>query len=132
MKTECYCGALRLAARKTTAIYDEALAPAKINVAQFSLLRRIERLGPISFTALGRLSGLDRSTVGRNGKVLERGGLIEAAEGDDAREACVVLTPAGRLAFQAALPLWRQAQQKIEATIGPDAASHLRSLLEEL
>lgn len=115
-----------------TAIYDEALAPAKINVAQFSLLRRIDRQTPISLTELGRLSGLDRSTIGRNGKVLKRMGLIEEVEGDDGREACVALAPAGKRALQTALPLWRDAQQKIETAIGEDSAGQLRSLLANL
>ncbi len=38
MKTPCYCAALRVAARKTTALYDEELAAVGINLAQFSLL----------------------------------------------------------------------------------------------
>ena len=54
--TPCYCAALRIATRKTTAIYDEALAPAGIGLAQFSLLRKIERGGRLSLSELGRLA----------------------------------------------------------------------------
>ena len=46
MASVCYCSSLRAAARKTTALYDAALAPVGINVAQFGLLRRIERAQP--------------------------------------------------------------------------------------
>ena len=76
MQTLCYCAALRAAARKTTALYDEALEPAGIGVAQFSLMRRIERAGTVSLTELGRRAELDRSTVGRNVRVLARMGLV--------------------------------------------------------
>src|SRR5574337_549456 len=79
MKSPCYCSTLRAAARKATALYDEALAPAGVNVAQYGLLRRVERRGTVSLTELGRLSELDRSTVGRNARVLERLGLARLA-----------------------------------------------------
>ncbi len=72
MKTACYCAALREAARKTTALYDAALEPAGVTLAQFSLMRRIERAGAVSLSELGRMAELDRSTVGRNVKVLAR------------------------------------------------------------
>ena len=34
---------LRAASRKATALYDDAVAPVDLNIAQFSLLRKIER-----------------------------------------------------------------------------------------
>lgn len=129
--TDCYCAAMRLAARKLTTAYDEALAPTRINVAQFGLLRRIARLGPVSLTELGRRSGLDRSTVGRNVRVLQRQRLIADAPGEDEREACVVLAAAGKRALQAAEPLWRGVQVEFERKLGKDAAL-LRRLLAKL
>jgi hypothetical protein len=49
MSTElCICVAVRKASRRLTARYDEALEPAGINLAQFSLLRNIRRQGPVS------------------------------------------------------------------------------------
>ena len=91
MTTPCYCTLLRSAARKATAIYDDALAPAGITVAQFRLLRILERQGPVSLTELGRLAELDRSTIGRNLRLLERMGLVHLASGADQREAVVDL-----------------------------------------
>ena len=70
MKNECYCATIRDAARKVTAIYDAALAPVGVNAAQYRLLRSIERAAPLSLTELGRLTELDRSTIGRNVKLL--------------------------------------------------------------
>ena len=89
MKTPCYCLALRAAARKATALYDEALAPAGLNLAQYGLMRRIERAGAVSLTELGRMAELDRSTVGRNVKVLERLLLVRLSPAKDQREAAV-------------------------------------------
>ena len=93
MNTICYCAAVRTAARKTTALYDSILAPAGVTLAQYSLLRRIQRAGTVSLTKLGRLAELDRSTVGRNVKAMEELGFVRTASAADQREAAVRLTP---------------------------------------
>lgn len=132
MTTRCYCTLLRSAARKATAIYDDALASAGITVAQFRLLRILERQGPVSLTELGRLAELDRSTIGRNARLLERMGLVHLASGADQREAVVDLDAGGRQALETAAPLWDGAQARIEASLGADAEARLRSLLQAL
>ena len=132
MTTRCYCTLLRSAARKATAIYDDALAPAGITVAQLRLLRILERQGPVSLTELGRLAELDRSTIGRNARLLERMGLVHLASGADQREAVVDLDAGGRRALATAAPLWATAQARIEASLGADAEARLRSLLQAL
>ena len=129
MQTPCYCAALRAATRKTTALYDEALAPAGIGVAQFSLMRRIQGAGTAaSLTELARLAELDRSTVGRNVKVLERMGLLAETEAGDRRETTIMLTEAGREAVRRARPLWEEAQRRVEAALGEAGAASLRAL----
>ncbi len=132
MTTPCYCAALRAAARKTTVIYDEALAPAGIGLAQFSLLRKIERSGRLSLSELGRLASLDRSTVGRNVKVLRRMGLIEIGLGDDHREATVTLAEKGRAVLRIGAPLWDAAQRRVELALGDGGVDTLRVLLAAL
>ncbi len=132
MKPVCYCSSLRAAARKTTALYDSALAPVGINVAQFALLRRIERAQLVSLTELGRLADLDRSTVGRNARVLERLGLVRLASAEDQREAPVTLTAAGAGALRRASPLWEEAQRRIETKLGAAGARTLRTLAQSL
>ncbi len=128
MRTPCYCAAVRSAARKTTALYDAALAPAGVNIAQYSLLRKIERSGPVSLTELGRIAELDRSTVGRNVKVLERLRLVWLKSAEDQREAAVSLTAAGAEALRRGAPLWEEAQRQVEAALGSEAAERLRAL----
>ncbi len=128
MKTICYCAAVRAAARKTTALYDAALEPAGLTLAQYSLLRKIERAGTVSLTELGRLAELDRSTVGRNVKALEQLGLVRLASAKDRREAAVRLAPAGAGALRRAAPLWEEAQRRVEAALGAGGAEDLRTL----
>lgn len=129
----CYCVLLRRAARKTTAIYDDALASTGINIAQFSLLRRIARARCISLTELAREADLDRSTIGRNTKVLAKMHLIETKCGDDHREALIGLTASGEALLHQATPLWQTAQTEIEALFGGEPGGRqLQSLLTAL
>jgi DNA-binding MarR family transcriptional regulator len=114
----CHCTTLRKATRRVTAIYDAALEPVGINVGQFSLLRNIARRAPISLTDLGMVMVLDRSTIGRNTKVLERMGLVQTVSGQDNREALLVLTDTGRNTIDRATPLWETAQKNISDKLG--------------
>ncbi len=132
MKTTCYCAAMRSAARKTTALYDSILEPAGVTLAQYSLMRRIERAEPVSLTKLGQLAELDRSTVGRNVKALEELRLVRAASARDQREAAVRLTPAGKDALRRAAPLWEEAQRRVEAALGSSGAAQLQTLARNL
>ncbi len=125
----CYCHALRKATRRLNAAYDAALAPTGINVAQFSLLRTLARHGAQSLTGLGRRMELDRSTVGRNVKVVERLGLVQPASTTDQRQAAIELSPEGRRILASATPLWAGVQARIDTRLGPDRSA---TLLAEL
>jgi DNA-binding MarR family transcriptional regulator len=132
MSIDCYCTVLRSATRRMAAFYDEAMAPLGINIAQFSLLRSIARLEPVILTELGRRTELDRSTIGRNVRVLERMGLAKLGSGKDRREATVTLTEAGRGVLQEAAPLWEAAQAALEARMGVKATQELREILNRI
>ena len=133
MSSQCYCALLRGAARKVTAMYDDALTPVGVTLAQFRLLRLIERApGPLSLTELGRVAELDRSTMGRNVRLLQRQDLVRIASGGDQREAAVRLEEAGRRALRDATPLWSDAQRRIETVLGTDTARQLQILLQSL
>jgi DNA-binding MarR family transcriptional regulator len=130
--TICYCVAVRTAARKTTALYDSLLEPAGVTLAQFSLLRKIRRMGTVSLTRLGLLTELDRSTIGRNVKALEKLRLVRLGPAEDQREAAVRLTPAGQRALLVGAPLWTEAQRRVEAALGVTGAAQLQTLANNL
>ena len=124
---------LRAATRRVGAVYDDVLAPLGINIAQYSLLRTIERRQPVSLTELGRSAELDRSTIGRNVRVLERAGLVETSRGaEDQREAVVTLAAAGVEVLDAAKPLWEEGQRKVEAQLGPVKVTALQDILRSI
>lgn len=76
--------------------------------------------------------GLDRSTLGRNLKVLEADGLVALAEGDDLRNRLVLLTELGVARVRDAEPAWEQAQTQLIDTLGEDQRDELVRLLKQL
>lgn len=132
MLTDCTCIALRAVARKVTALYDDALSPFGITIAQYGLLRRVGRAGASSLTELGRSAELDRSTVGRNVRLLQTMGLVDMTTGADQREASIRLSAQGQARLEAADGAYRGAQRTIEARIGAETAAALRALAASL
>lgn len=123
----CYCTQSRRIARALTDTYDQALAPSGLKVTQFSLLRMVARLGSPTIGALAGATGLDRSTLGRNLRVLQKDGWAALSTGDDERTRVITLTKAGTLAVQRALPLWEDAQAEVRAKLPPALLAALTS-----
>lgn len=96
----------------------------------FRLLRRIDAATSVSITELAEIVGLDRSTLGRNLRVLQKQSLVAIGSGADGRAREVALTETGRAKLQEALPLWRAAQRGFSEIVGPDALALLDRMIE--
>ena len=127
--TKCACTRVRRAARSLTDLYDEALRPVDLKITQFSVLRTIDRMGLVNISSLAAEMALDRSTLGRNLAVLKRQGLVGLSEGDDQRERTVVLTSRARRLLDRAVPLWEQAQERVDNLLGKQGVAALFGLL---
>ncbi len=126
----CHCQSLRQAARRVTAFYDAALAPLGLRVSQFSILARLHRHGPRGIQALAAELVMDRTTLGRNIRPLERDGLLCAvADPADRRARLLSVTPWGAELVAAAYPAWAAAQAGFEARFGAEPAARLQSAL---
>lgn len=130
--TTCLCIDLRSAANALTRAYDEALAPAGLTVTQLSQMNTIRTLGTPTLGALAEATGLDRSTLGRNVRLLERDGLVEISPGKDARTRTLRLTTKGEDAWKTASPLWYSTQKKFVERLGPKGHAALEALLASL
>lgn len=128
----CLAFNLRRADRLLTQIYDEALRPSGIRGTQFSLLVGLRAMEPATMSALSAQLGLDRTTLTRNLKLLEEAHLAASEPGEDARERRIVLTPKGHRALQAAFPLWKATQARIEKQLRPGGFSALLKDLSAL
>jgi DNA-binding MarR family transcriptional regulator len=123
LDTQCACNKLRRSARVITALYDEEMAGTGFTVAQFSLLRTLQRAGPCSLSAFAEATGHDRTTLNRTLRPLEQAGFITSCAGKDQRARIVCITDAARTAMRAAQPAWLAAQAKVDAALGADRAS---------
>lgn len=125
----CNCFAIRRAARHVSQLYDQHLAPSGLRTTQFSVLVRLARGGPLAIGKLAAAMTMDRTTMGRALRPLEREGLVEIGPGCDGRTRGLTLTEAGRARLKAAAPLWRDAQADFETRYGPAEAAALREAL---
>ena len=125
----CNCFAIRSAARHTTQLYDRHLAAAGLRTTQFSLLSTLARSGPLAIGELATRMAMDRTTMGRALRPLEREGLVAIAPGRDGRTRALVVTEAGRDRVRQARALWEAAQAEFEASYGAAEAAALRDAL---
>jgi len=129
----CNCLALRQAARHVTQIYDQFLAPSGLRATQYSILARLQRRGAMTINALAAELVMDRTTLGRNIRPMQRDGLIAVGPGKtDRRSREVRLTEFGAARCRAALKGWKEAQAGFEGAFGVGRARKLRALLHEV
>jgi DNA-binding MarR family transcriptional regulator len=127
--TGCLCLASRRAARAITREFDCALRSRGLRATQFTLLAALHLAGPRSIGELAELLSADRTTLTRNLAVAEQHGWVVTRPGrDDARAHIAAIAPKGSRALKAALPAWREVQQRLLGEIGPRAAESLRRL----
>ncbi len=132
MTNECICINLRRATQIVTQYYDALLAPSGLKLTQFSLLHQIRLREPVRISELARVTGLDRTTMGKNLQLIARSGLISLSPGEDRRERVAQLTSKGRQALNMAYPLWKNAQATMTAALGQEQFKTFMSLLSEL
>jgi DNA-binding MarR family transcriptional regulator len=125
----CSCFNLRKASRAVTQYFDHALEPAGIRATQFTLLASMASVKARTLTEMANTLVMDRTTLTRNLKPLQKLGLIETVEPRDRRSKAFALTEQGRDTLAKGVPLWQEAQQKIVDNLGPD---RFESLLREV
>ena len=123
------CATARMAARSLTRVYDQALQPAGIRTSQFSILARLFEEGPLPLTHLAGRLAMDRTTLARDLRPLERRGLVSVSVGADRRVRNAALTAAGRRLVDDVRPRWKRVQREVRAELGPD---HVARLMDEL
>ena len=129
----CNCLALRQAARHVTQIYDQFLAPSGLRATQYSILARLLRRGPMTINALAADLVMDRTTLGRNIRPLQRDGLVAVVPGkSDRRSKELRLTSAGAVRVRAARKGWDAAQARFEGAFGVKRARRMRALLHDV
>ena len=125
----CVAGRVLRAARLITRYYDDALRPAGLTITQFGLLHVIGRYEPDSISRVAELMNLDRTSLSRNLKPLEKAGFVHRGNEGTGRKRRVLLTTLGLKKLEEARPYWKAAQAKMEAVLGE---THLGNLTDAL
>jgi DNA-binding MarR family transcriptional regulator len=125
----CNCLAVRQAARRVTQLYDTHLGPLGLRATQYSVLSHLRTLGPLSINALAAEMVMDRTTLGRAVRPLQRDGLVSVGPGQDGRTRVLTLSAAGHAKYDVARPAWRAAQDAFETAYGRDAAAEMRGTM---
>ncbi len=115
-----------------TQLYDRHLSPTGLRSSQFNILVSLSRGGPQSIHELAAVLVMDRTTLGRGIRPLERDGLIEIGDGPDGRTKSLKLTAAGRKKLAQALPRWQDAQTEFETAFGTEESAALRAVLHRV
>ncbi len=132
---ECPTIRARQASRVLTRVYDDVLRPLGLQMSQFSVLVQIAAFGEAgaTITALAAELVMDRTTLTRNLRPLERAGLLRVARAPgDARARVVLLTHRGEKIIETAYPYWEAALQRVRSVLGPRPLQALRSQLSGL
>jgi len=125
----CACLNLRKASRAVTQAFDKIMQPSGVRATQFPVLAVLAMAGPMTITGLSQVLVMDRTTLARNLKPLEKQGLISTAKGEDRRTKTVTLTQKGADVLNKAMPMWEEAQNLVVERMGED---RWQSLLESL
>ncbi len=128
----CVCFNLRMAARVITQVYDKALKPTGIRATQFPILAVLAMNGPDSISSLSRFMAMNRTTLTRNLKPIEKLGFIRIENGVDKRSKTVALTEKGEAIIKEILPIWDKVQKQVLRTMGADRWKYMLENLQTI
>ncbi|VAW52306.1 hypothetical protein MNBD_GAMMA05-164 [hydrothermal vent metagenome] len=117
---DCACFNIRKSARVLTQHYDSALQPIELRATQFTILGVLSACSSITVTELAEHLMMDRTTLTRNLRPLEKQGLINTRQGDDKRTRLIELSKKGKNRLKKAIPLWKKAQKQVTDYMGSD------------
>lgn len=133
IRDQCLCLHAQRAARALARRFDAALRPLNLTHGQFSLLTSLNRPEPASMRSVAGLLAMDRTTLTAGLKPLVRRRLVRVVrDAADSRARHLKLTRAGRALLARAVPIWKRTHASLDARIGSNGGSRLRSKLRAL
>lgn len=116
--SECALFDIQRASRVVASLYNAHLRDAGITIAQWSLLRNISFMQPVSIGRLADALAMERTSVTRLIEPLIDLGYVRSTAGDDRRVRNLELTPLGLARVRAGKKRWNAAQRQLMATLG--------------
>jgi len=129
---DCACEGLRRAARATSRLYGRALSGVGLTATQLAILVATRLRGSLPLSRLAKGLGLDRTTLYRAVRPLQRRGFLRILPGQNERERVATVTAKGERLLEKALPIWEKTQQRFVEGVGPRAWTALSSALKQV
>jgi DNA-binding MarR family transcriptional regulator len=126
----CVCFNLRWVTRAMTQFFDAELRRHGIRPSQGSMLLTLKAKESWSMAELSDALGMERTTLVRNLRPLQRDGLVQADGSGRGGRVELTITAKGREKIAAAMPAWRAAQRAAVKTLGEQRWSALLADLE--
>ena len=114
----CVCFNLRRVTRSVTQFFDAELRRHGIRPTQTPILTALAAKSDWSMETLSEWLGMERTTLLRNLRPLERDGVVRTAGGGKGGRVQLAITAKGRRTIAKMLPAWRAAQKEVVATLG--------------
>lgn len=130
---DCIAVRLRLLGRVISRIYDEALRPHGMTIAQLNVLATVDSLG--SGVPAGRVAevlSMEISTFSRNARLMESAGWIDIARAERGNGRVVTVTRAGAHKLSEVTPAWREAQAEAARMLGADGVRLVTATADSL
>jgi len=126
----CVCFNLRWVTRAVTQFFDAELRRHGIRPTQTPILGALAAKPGWSMEELSDWLGMERTTLVRNLRPLERDGLLEITGAGRGGRVSVSISAKGRKDLEKAMPAWRAAQQAVVKTLGEHRWSAILSDLD--
>jgi DNA-binding MarR family transcriptional regulator len=128
MADECLAVRVRLLSRRLSRIYDRALRPLGLTVAQLNLLSVIEVIESAPAGRVADLLAMEISTLSRNARIMESEGWITIERAERGNGRILHLTSEGLQKLREATPAWDGAQVQARELLGDEGALELKRL----
>jgi DNA-binding MarR family transcriptional regulator len=126
----CVCFNLRRVTRAVTQFYDSEMRRHGIRPTQGTILSSLQAKDSWTMAELSDWLGMDRTTLVRNLRPLQRDGLVEADGGGRGNRVNLAITAKGRKQIEKLTPAWKSAQCAAVKTLGEKRWSAILSDLE--
>src|SRR5438445_11397195 len=114
----CVCFNLRRVTRAVTQFYDSEMRRHGIRPTQGSILSSLQAKDSWNMAELSDWLGMDRTTLVRNLRPLQRDGLVQISGGGRGRLVELAITAKGRKQIEKLAPAWKSAQRAAVKTPG--------------
>jgi DNA-binding MarR family transcriptional regulator len=126
----CVCFNLRRVTRAVTQFYDSEMRRHGIRPTQGSILSSLQAKDSWNMAELSDWLGMDRTTLVRNLRPLQRDGLVQISGGGRGNRVELAITAKGRKQIEKLTPAWKSAQRAVVNALGEKRWSSVLSDLQ--